>query len=66
MSERRKSFLFSCCILPRCHVCMHLYNNRKELLLFVLCRAMRQDEAVNKTTYPKLMGMDGARKEARR
>ncbi|CAN0287735.1 unnamed protein product [Pylaiella littoralis] len=25
-----------------------------------------KDEAVNKTTYPKLMGMDGARKEARR
>lgn len=25
-----------------------------------------QDEATSKTTYPKLMGMDGARKEARR
>ncbi|CAM9367482.1 unnamed protein product [Ectocarpus sp. 8 AP-2014] len=24
-----------------------------------------KDEAVNKTTYPKLMGMDGAKKEAR-
>lgn len=33
------------------------------LLLFLV---FFQDEAVNKTTYPKLMGMEGARQEARR
>ena len=37
------------------------------LCFAMLCmNLLGQDEATSKTTYPKLMGMDGARKEARR
>lgn len=35
-------------------------------MIYYVYRAVVQDEATSKTTYPKLMGMDGAKKEARR